>query len=238
MPFDRRLIDADPKKFASFTKIPRDVWNQWKIDYDDRINAFETSHPGGSYHRISLKFDFRSIFFEKATIVSLYSQADVSDGDFVVFKFISKKGNGNSDLRITPCIMEKGSYLVKVNSNKMGHKTKGGTDDNIPASYSSGNYEERLIKLRLLDGFKDDVQGIAHTVGEFKQWFLLSPSMVEFAVIFMVDDSKFFDRLSNQTRKMNIGFINADTIPTDKIILSQTIDSDLYDQGSICCPPA
>ena len=70
--------------------------------------------------------------------------------------------------------MEKGANLVKVNSNLMGHKTKGKGDDKIPASYNSANYEERLTKLRSLPDFKDDVQGIAHTVGEFKDWFKFS----------------------------------------------------------------
>jgi hypothetical protein len=237
MPFDLNLKKYNKSIPRSFKPIPPQVWNKWKTEYENRINEFEKKFPNGKFKGIKLKFDYRSILFEKSTISDLYETEGVKDDDYVVFKFISKKGPENSDLRITPCIMEKNSYMVKVNSNKIGHKSKGKIDSSIPKGYSSSNYEERLVKLKSLIEFNKDVQGIAHTVSEFKTWFEYQNEMIEFAVIFLFDDSNHFNEIKPQTRKMSLGFINAVKIE-NSVKPSRFLNFELFDQGQACCPPA
>lgn len=224
MPFDKPI-----KQFLK--PIPPEEWNVWKDDYNERIDSFEDGYNG--YH---LKNDLRAVYFSSSTVKNLIYRNDIKDDDFVVFKFISKIKTG---LNITPCIMADRVEEPILESKLIGHKLLGELDQSIGVELSSKYYEQRLRDLYSLTEFKDDVQGIAHSVSDFKEWFRQSPDMDEFAIIFLYD--KPYENPLDEIRKMNLGFINSARMPinnrTSEIELNVFVNRILYDQGSSCCPP-
>lgn len=225
MPFDQPID-------MSWTAVDPGIWHDWKNLYNKRI----TDCNNTDYYTLSN--DARAVFFQRKTILKLILRWGINlKDDFVVFRFISKD---KCDLDITPCIMTEKSCHVKYASNKVGHRSKGGKDQCIPEGSTLVFYDERLKCFKKYTEFKDDVQGIGHPVMDFIKWFLQNFWKREFAVIFLIDDSKVFKPELPQTRKMNIGFINTDILPltaSHEIDLTQIIETHLYDQGSSCCPP-